>query len=38
VDSLIRACAGLSHVLIDATGNGHCALPAEMLKDETVKL
>ena len=38
VDSLIRACAGLSHVLIDATGNGHCALPVEMLKDETGKL
>ena len=23
VDSLIRACAGLSHVLIEATGDGH---------------
>ncbi len=38
VDSLIRAGAGLSHVLIEATGNGHCALPMEMLKNEAVKL
>jgi len=27
VDSLIRAGAGLSHVLMEATGEGHCALP-----------
>jgi exodeoxyribonuclease V alpha subunit len=38
VDSLIRACAGLSHVLQEATGNGHCALPVELLKDEAGKL
>src|SRR5258708_11369348 len=38
VDSLIRACAGLSHVLIEATGDGHCALPVELLKDEANKL
>jgi exodeoxyribonuclease V alpha subunit len=38
VDSLIRACAGLSHVLIEATGEGHCALPLELLKDEAGKL
>jgi exodeoxyribonuclease V alpha subunit len=38
VDSLIRACAGLSHVLIEATGNGHCALPVEILKDGAIKL
>jgi exodeoxyribonuclease V alpha subunit len=38
VDSLIRAYAGLSHVLIEATGNGHCALPVELLKDEAGKL
>jgi exodeoxyribonuclease V alpha subunit len=38
VDSLIRACAGLSHVLIEATGEGHCALPMELLRDEAVKL
>ena len=37
-DSLIRACAGLSHVLIEATGDGHCALPVELLKDEAGKL
>lgn len=38
VDSLIRACAGLSHVLIEATSDGHCALPVELLKDEAGKL
>ncbi len=38
VDSLLRACAGLSHVLIEATGDGHCALPVELLKDEAGKL
>jgi len=38
MDSLIRACAGLSHVLIEATGDGHCALPVELLKDEAGKL
>jgi exodeoxyribonuclease V alpha subunit len=37
-DSLIRACAGLSHVLIEATGEGHCALPVELLRDEAGKL
>jgi exodeoxyribonuclease V alpha subunit len=37
-DSLIRACAGLSHVLLEATGNGHCALPLEFLKEEAGKL
>jgi exodeoxyribonuclease V alpha subunit len=38
VDSLIRACAGLGHVLLEATNNGHCALPFETLKDEAGKL
>ena len=38
VDSLIRACAGLSHVLMEATGQGHCALPMELLRDEAGKL
>ncbi len=38
VDSLVRACAGLNHVLLDATGDGHCALPVELLKDEAGKL
>ncbi len=38
VDSLVRACAGLSHVLLEATGEGHCALPVETLKEEAGKL
>jgi exodeoxyribonuclease V alpha subunit len=38
VDSLVRACAGLNHVLLEATGEGHCALPVEYLKDEAGKL
>ena len=38
VDSLIRACAGLNHVLVEATGEGHCALPVELLKEEAGKL
>ncbi len=37
-DSIIRACAGLAHVLQEATGQGHCGLPVEMLKDEAGKL
>ncbi len=37
-DSLLRACAGLSHVLLEATGQGHCALPAGFLKEEAGKL
>jgi exodeoxyribonuclease V alpha subunit len=38
VDSLIRACAGLNHVLLEATSEGHCALPVEFLKGEAGKL
>ena len=38
VDSLIRACAGLGHMLIEATSEGHCALPVELLKDKAGKL
>jgi exodeoxyribonuclease V alpha subunit len=38
IDSLIRACAGLSHVLVEATNEGHCALPLDTLKDEAGKL
>jgi len=30
-DSILRARAGLSHALSDAGGNGHCALPKEVL-------
>ena len=37
-DSLLRASAGLSHVLIEATDAGHCALPVEQLKDDAEKL
>src|SRR5207253_10466612 len=37
-DSIMRACAGLRHVLLEATGQGHCALPLEFLQDETGKL
>lgn len=37
-DSLLRACAGLSHVLLEATGQGHCALPVELLLEEAGKL
>jgi len=37
-DSILRACAGLNHVLLEATGQGHCALPVELLKDEAAKL
>jgi exodeoxyribonuclease V alpha subunit len=37
-DSILRACAGLDHVLLEATNQGHCALPMEFLRDETGKL
>ena len=37
-DSVLRACAGLNHVLLEATGEGHCALPVELLKEEAGKL
>ncbi|HTL15987.1 MAG TPA: ATP-dependent RecD-like DNA helicase [Patescibacteria group bacterium] len=37
-DSLLRACAGLSHVLLEASGHGHCALPVALLKEEASKL
>ena len=37
-DSLLRAAAGLNHVLLEATGEGHCALPLEMLEEQAVKL
>jgi len=38
VDSLLRAGAGLSHVLLEAANNGHCALPVDFLKEEAGKL
>jgi exodeoxyribonuclease V alpha subunit len=37
-DSLNRARAGIDHVLLEATSNGHCALPLEKLKLAAVKL
>ncbi|HWV98661.1 MAG TPA: ATP-dependent RecD-like DNA helicase [Candidatus Acidoferrum sp.] len=37
-DSLLRACAGLSHVLLEATHEGHCALPVAVLKEGAGKL
>ncbi len=37
-DSLNRARAGLDHVLLEATSEGHCALPLEKLKIAAVKL
>jgi exodeoxyribonuclease V alpha subunit len=37
-DSLLRASAGLAHVLAEAAGEGHCALPIQMLKEEAAKL
>ena len=37
-DSILRAGAGLDHVLLEATGEGHCALPLDLLKEEAGKL
>jgi len=37
-DSILRARAGLGHVLLEATGTGHCALPHELLLENAVKL
>ncbi len=37
-DSIVRACAGLEHALLEAAGHGHCALPLETLKEEAGKL
>ena len=37
-DSILRAGAGLDHVLLEATGEGHCALPLELLKEASGKL
>jgi exodeoxyribonuclease V alpha subunit len=30
-DSIMRALAGIMHALLEATGEGHCALPKEVL-------
>jgi exodeoxyribonuclease V alpha subunit len=37
-DSLLRAEAGLRHVLLTATDAGHCALPLETLREEAAKM
>ena len=37
-DSIQRAVAGIEHVLLEATGQGHCALPRGLLKEEAAKL
>ncbi|MFZ4777319.1 MAG: ATP-dependent RecD-like DNA helicase [Terrimicrobiaceae bacterium] len=37
-DSIIRARAGVLHTLGEAMGNGHCALPREMLLEKSVAL
>jgi len=37
-DSLQRASAGLAHVLLEATNQGHCALPIGVVREETGKL
>ncbi len=37
-DSIMRASAGLAHVLIEGTGSGHCALPRSLLIKQAVQL
>ncbi|MGH7968706.1 MAG: SF1B family DNA helicase RecD2, partial [Limisphaerales bacterium] len=37
-DSVLRACAGLNHILVDAMSQGNCALPIALLKEEAGKL
>jgi exodeoxyribonuclease V alpha subunit len=37
-DSFIRICASLSHVLLEATGEGHCALPRDRLIASALEL
>jgi exodeoxyribonuclease V alpha subunit len=37
-DSLLRASAGLQHVLVEAMNEGHCALPGEELQRAAVAL
>jgi exodeoxyribonuclease V alpha subunit len=33
-DSIIRACAGISHCLLEAARSGHCGLPNELLAEQ----
>jgi len=37
-DSILRACACLNHILLEATSNGHCALPESILKDKAIQM
>ncbi len=37
-DSILRAAAGLAHILIEGTGSGHCALPRSLLIEQAVQL
>jgi exodeoxyribonuclease V alpha subunit len=37
-DSVLRACAGLDHVLLTATEDGHCAIPTSTLLEEAGRL
>src|ERR1700741_5439423 len=37
-DSIMRALAGIMHALLEATGDGHCALPKEALIEQAAKL
>ena len=36
--SLMRVCAGLRHLLLEATRQGHCALPRDLLIQQGIKL
>jgi exodeoxyribonuclease V alpha subunit len=37
-DSLLRAVAGLDHILLEASHAGHCALPVDQLRDSAIQL
>ncbi|HEY6228379.1 MAG TPA: ATP-dependent RecD-like DNA helicase [Verrucomicrobiae bacterium] len=37
-DSILRACAGIEHLLGEAAAEGHCALPRDVVMEQTAKL
>lgn len=37
-DSILRACAGIEYLLGEASADGHCALPKEILMEEAQRL
>jgi exodeoxyribonuclease V alpha subunit len=37
-DSILRACAGIEYLLGEAAGEGHCALPRDIVMEQTQKL